>query len=102
MISGLLLVGSYFADALAGFNKTLEKISDYLPMKYYQSGYAVDGLNGDWLLGLFGFGLLFVLLAWLLFLRRDIRVSGEGSWRLPAWMTMEWWLSLGKKGQKGA
>ncbi len=22
-------------------------------------------------------------LAWLLFLRRDIRVSGEGSWRLP-------------------
>jgi len=23
------------------------------------------------------------LLAWLRFLRRDIRLSGEGSWRLP-------------------
>jgi hypothetical protein len=37
------------------------------------------------------------LLAWLLFERRDVRLSGTGSWKLPAWMTMNWWLSLGKK-----
>jgi len=37
------------------------------------------------------------LLAWLLFERRDVRISGTGSWKLPAWMTMGWWLSLGKK-----
>jgi len=27
---------------------------------------------------------LFALLAWLLFRRRDIRVGGERSWRLPS------------------
>jgi hypothetical protein len=32
---------------------------------------------------LFGFAVFFALVAWLLFLRRDIRVSGEGSWRIP-------------------
>ncbi len=89
MASGLLLVGCYFVNALSEFNETLKKASDYLPMKYYQSGYAIEGLNGDWLFGLFGFGLLFALLAWLLFLRRDIRVSGEGSWRLPAWTKLK-------------
>jgi hypothetical protein len=29
------------------------------------------------------FGLLFSVLGWLLFQRRDIRVGGEHSWRLP-------------------
>lgn len=37
------------------------------------------------------------LLAWLLFERRDVRVSGTGGWKMPAWMTMGWWLSLGRK-----
>jgi ABC-type multidrug transport system ATPase subunit len=23
--------------------------------------------------------------------------SGTGGWKMPAWMTMGWWLSLGKK-----
>ncbi|MCJ7585568.1 MAG: hypothetical protein MUO30_12470 [Anaerolineales bacterium] len=30
------------------------------------------------------------LLAWLLFERRDVRLSGTGGWKLPAWMTMDW------------
>lgn len=89
MVAGLLLVGSYFVNALSEFNEFLDKLADYLPMRYYQSGYAIEGLNGEWLLGLFGFGLLFALLAWVLFLRRDIRVSGEGSWRLPAWLKLK-------------
>jgi len=89
MVAGLLLVGSYFVNALSEFNEFLDRLSDYLPMRYYQSGYAIEGLNGEWLLGLFGFGLLFALLAWVLFLRRDIRVSGEGSWRLPAWLSLK-------------
>jgi ABC-2 type transport system permease protein len=96
MVSGLLLVGSYFANALAEFNENLDKLAEYLPLRYYQSGYAIEGLNGEWLLGLAGFGLAFGLLAWLLFMRRDIRVSGEGSWRMPAWLTPR------KKGTKSA
>lgn len=84
MVSGLLLVGSYFVNALAEFSEPLDRLADFLPMRYYQSGYAIDGLKADWLLGLSGFAALFLLLAWILFVRRDIRVSGEGSWRLPA------------------
>jgi hypothetical protein len=42
-------------------------------------------LNSGWLFSLLGFGLLFAGLAWALFLRRDVRISGEGSWRLAFW-----------------
>jgi ABC-2 type transport system permease protein len=80
MLSGLLLVGSYFVHSLAEFSETLDRLADFLPLRYYQSGYAIQGLRADWLLGLAGAGAAFVLLAWLLFSRRDIRVSGEGSW----------------------
>jgi hypothetical protein len=34
---------------------------------------------------------------YLLFERRDVRVSGTGGWKMPTWMTMNWWLSMGKK-----
>jgi ABC-2 type transport system permease protein len=83
MAGGVIMVASYFIQSLATINENLEKVASYLPLKYYQSGYAIEGLNGNWLLGLLGFGVLFAGAAWLLFLRRDIRVSGEGSWRLP-------------------
>lgn len=82
MVSGLLLVGSYFVHSLAEFSETLDRLADFLPLRYYQSGYAIAGLRASWLVGLAGAGMAFVLLAWLLFSRRDIRVSGEGSWRL--------------------
>jgi hypothetical protein len=65
--------------------------------KNYGPVRALKDLNWEHLLGLLGFTLLFTLLAWLLFERRDVRLSGTGSWKLPAWMTMGWWLSLGKK-----
>ena len=86
MIGGLLLTGSYFIQSLSGIMEDLQEFAEYLPLRYYQSGEALIGLNGEWLLGLFGFGLLFILLAWLLFLKRDLRVSGEGSWRLSTWL----------------
>ena len=28
---------------------------------------------------------------------RDVRVSGTGGWKMPAWMTMNWWLSAARK-----
>jgi beta-exotoxin I transport system permease protein len=77
------MVASYFIQSLSTINEDLEKIAKFLPLKYYQSGHALEGLNGDWLLGLFSVGVLFAVLSWILFLRRDIRVSGEGNWRLP-------------------
>jgi ABC-2 type transport system permease protein len=100
-LTGALLVASYFVTSLARVSDKLASLNNFSPLKYYEGGRAVDSLNWGHLLGLLGFALLFTLLAWLFFERRDVRVSGTGSWKLPAWMTMEWWLSLGKKRQKG-
>lgn len=55
-------------------------------------GRALDNLNWEHLLALFGFNILFTLLAWLVFERRVMSVSGTGGWKMPDWMTMEWWL----------
>lgn len=85
--AGLILVFDYVIVSMARVNQDLESLNRLLPLKYYQGGQAVNGLETGHFLALVGFGLLFTLLAWLLFVRRDIRVSGEGTWRLPGWLT---------------
>jgi ABC-2 type transport system permease protein len=96
-LTGGLLVASYFVTSMARINDKLASLNDFSPLKYYEGGRALDFLNWGHLLALLGFTLLFTLLAWLLFERRDVRVSGTGGWKMPTWMTMNWWLSLGKK-----
>ena len=83
MLSGALLVGNFLVLGLANLNPDLKSIVRYTPLYYYQGGNAVGGLNWDWLGGLLGATAAFGLLAWGLFQRRDIRVGGERSWRLP-------------------
>lgn len=78
MVSGLLLVGGFFLNGLSAINTDLEVLARYLPLKYYQGGDAFDGLNWTWLAGLLGASVIFGLLAWWRFERRDIRVAGEG------------------------
>ena len=82
-VTGALLVASYIVTSLASVNDQLEQINRLSPMKYYQGGGAVNGLDWGYFLGTLGAALVFAVLAWLLFLRRDIRVSGEGNWGLP-------------------
>ncbi len=82
-VTGALLVASYLVTSLASVNDKLEQINKFSPMQYYQGGGAVNGLNWSYFVGTLGVALVFAVLAWLLFLRRDIRVSGEGNWRLP-------------------
>jgi ABC-2 type transport system permease protein len=53
-------------------------------MHYYQGGGAIDGIDWGPLAGLLAASLLFALLAWWRFARRDIRVGGEGGWKLPS------------------
>ena len=98
-LSAGLLVASYFVTSLARINNQLKTLNDFSPMKYFQGGNALDGLNWQYFLGLLGFAVLFILLAWLLFQRRDIRVGGEGSWTLPKFsLDMMWdWSKWGKK-----
>jgi ABC-2 type transport system permease protein len=86
MVSGFLLVGSYFLTSLARIVTTLKDIARLSPYNYYQGAQAIDGLNGGWLAGLVTAAALFLLAAWWCYSRRDLRVSGEGGWRLPAWL----------------
>ena len=46
----------------------------------------VDGFNFEWFLGLLGVRVARILFSMVLFERREIRVSGEGSWQLLNWM----------------
>lgn len=84
-LSGLLLVVGFFLPGLALINDVIEPLAKFSPMYYYLGGKAIDGLNMTWLVSLLGLAALFVLLAWLRFELRDIRVGGEGGWQWPGW-----------------
>jgi len=82
--AGLLLVASFFITGLAKINEDLESLARLSPLNYYQAQDAFQGLNVAWLAGLLAVAVLFAALAWWRFQRRDIRVGGEGGWRLPS------------------
>ncbi len=82
MITGGLLVGNYLLIGLANINQDLKSIVEYTPLHVYQGGYAILGINWDNLMIVLGGVLLFLLLAWWRFLLRDLRVAGEGGWKL--------------------
>ena len=83
MTSGIAMVGCYFINVLANIDDSLHALAKVLPFKYYQGGLAIDGMHwGEWA-AMLGVSALFVIAAWRLFVRRDIRVGGEGGWALP-------------------
>ncbi len=82
-LSGAMMVLNFLLIGLSGINPDLEPFMKYTPMHYYQGGYAIKGLEWGWFFGLLIAALLFALLGWIQFLKRDIRVSGEHSWQLP-------------------
>lgn len=83
MASGTIVAASYFISSLAFMSPGLETASKYLPYRYYQTVLSFSELNAGWLFGLLIVSLLMTAAAWLLFVRRDIRLAGEGSWQLP-------------------
>lgn len=82
MISGGLLVVSYFFTSLGRVNEELRDIEQLMPLHYYQGGYAVADMNWGWAAVLLGSSVLFALLGCWRFERRDVRVAGEGNWGL--------------------
>jgi ABC-2 type transport system permease protein len=82
MTTGVVLLASYFLTTLARLDTGLEPVARFSPIYYYQGGEAIEGLNALWLAGLLAVAGLFAILAWWCFERRDIRVVGEGGWRL--------------------
>jgi ABC-2 type transport system permease protein len=84
MLTGALIVGDFLVKGLAQNSETLEKVVEYLPLNYLQGGDAIDGIKWEWLAGLLAAALICALLAWWRFQGRDIRVGGEGGWRMPS------------------
>ena len=84
MLAGAVMVASYLVSSLVGIVAELEPVARLLPYAYYQGSDAIHGLNWGWLIGLLATSTLMLALAWWRFQVRDIRVAGEGSWRLPA------------------
>jgi ABC-2 type transport system permease protein len=84
MLSSGLLIANFLVGGLANINDDLKAIVEFTPMYYYQGGKAIDGIDWGPLAGLLAASLVFALLAWWRFARRDIRVGGEGGWKLPS------------------
>lgn len=83
MGTGLVLVVSYFMTSFVFLDERLEMAARFFPHHYYQTALSFQELNLGWLFSLLGISAVMILLSWLLFIRRDIRLGGEGSWQLP-------------------
>ncbi|MGD8759957.1 MAG: ABC transporter permease subunit [Anaerolineales bacterium] len=81
-LSGALMVANYLLIGMSSIRPSLEKIYKATPFYFHQGAAAIDGLDLGWLGGLLGVTAILALLAWWRFLRRDIRVGGEGGWRI--------------------
>jgi ABC-2 type transport system permease protein len=82
-LAGGLLIVNFLFIGLANINPDLMPLFEVTPLYFYQGGAAIGGLDWGALLGLAGISILFALLAWWRFERREIRVGGEGGWKLP-------------------
>lgn len=80
--TGFLLIASWFITSLALIDDRLEVFNRFSLLNYYQGGGAMGGLDGQSMLIMFGSGILFILLAWFLFLKRDLRFGGSGGLHL--------------------
>jgi ABC-2 type transport system permease protein len=83
ILSGLVLVVGYVLSSMASLNESLETVAKVFPYTYFQGSEAFTDFNLAWLFALLGVSALMALISWWRFVQRDIRLSGEGSFRLP-------------------
>ena len=82
MISGIIVLAGYIITTLSKAIKGLETWALFSPITYLQSN-AMTGLNFNLLSVLVVASLLFVAFARRGFGKRDIRVAGDGGWKIP-------------------
>jgi len=83
MLAAMLLVASFFITLMSGVVDQLERAADFSPLTYMETTTAIkDGLNLTWFGVFIAIDLVLALISWQMFQRRDVRVGGEGSWRL--------------------
>jgi len=78
----LYLIAGYFITSLARIDDRLEAANILSPLRYYQTGEALHGLEPGYLFILLNFALLFILCAWIIFLKRDLHFGITGSMRI--------------------
>jgi len=81
-VTGLVMVVSYLVSSLTFMSDVLAAIAKVMPYAYYQGSGAIRDFNEIWFFALLAVSLGMTLLAWWRFERRDIRLSGEGSFNL--------------------
>lgn len=82
VISGTLMVISYFVSSLAFIDERMGALAKVMPYQYFQTVLSFEELNVEWLAALLGISAVMIAIGWLRFIRRDVRLIGEGSWRL--------------------
>jgi ABC-2 type transport system permease protein len=82
-VTGLVLVASFVLNMLARNDPDMVTYARLLPLYHFQGGKAMRGLDVSPFVGLLAVAAVCTGLAWWRFERRDIRVSGEGSWHWP-------------------
>ena len=82
MVSGIIVLAGYIITNLSKAIKGLESWALFSPITYFQSN-AMMGLNLNPLTVLFVSSVIFVAFAWKGFVNRDIRVAGDGGWKIP-------------------
>ena len=82
MISGIIVLAGFIITNLSKAIKGLESWALFSPITYFQSN-AMMGLKLNPLTVLFVSSVIFVAFAWKGFVNRDIRVAGDGGWKIP-------------------
>lgn len=82
-LSGLIVVASFFLAALSLISPELADLAAWSPLAAYQGGKAIASLDLSKFLGLIVVSIGFAAIGLWLFQQRDIRIAGEGGWRLP-------------------
>ena len=82
LVAVLYLIAGYFITSLARIDDRLETANLLSPLRYYQTGEALHGLEPGYLFILLYFALLFILCAWIIFLKRDLHFGITGSMRV--------------------
>ncbi len=82
-LGSLVVLGSFFITTLATLSPNLAGLAAWSPISLYQGGKALTALDLGKALNLLLGALGFAAIGWWLFQQRDIRIAGEGGWRLP-------------------
>ncbi|NIV13507.1 MAG: ABC transporter permease subunit [Aliifodinibius sp.] len=81
-LAGALLVGNFLLIGMSNLNEGLKPVFEKTPLYFYQGAKIINDPNWGWFFGLLGVSLVIVLLAWITFQKRDIRVGGEAGWQI--------------------